>query len=127
MLLALAGARAWMSASDQPLPISDRIAFKRLVLLAPATGFFQAPFALDDLHVPLLVFAGTHDTTTRVAQAEYLKQTLAERVPVDLRVCEGAGHFSFMNLPPPQTVEPLADREAFLARIRDEACEYLSS
>jgi len=34
--------------------------------------------------------------------------------PVDLRVTEGAGQFSFMHAPPPGTVEPLVDRDGFL-------------
>jgi pimeloyl-ACP methyl ester carboxylesterase len=125
MLLALAGGRVWMRAG-QPVAIAPDERLERLVLMAPVTGFFQAPGALDAVRTPLLVWAGEHDTITPPAQAEFLQHALGERVPVDLRIVEGAGHFSFMNLPPPQTTEPLPDREAFLTRLTAEVCEFLT-
>jgi pimeloyl-ACP methyl ester carboxylesterase len=114
MLLALAGATAW-TLSGQRLAIArdDRLA--RLALFAPATGFFRAPGALEEVRATILAWAGTNDTITPPAQAELLKEARGARVEV--RIIDGAGHFSFMNAPPPQTSEPLADRDAFLASL----------
>jgi hypothetical protein len=42
-----------------------------------------------------------------------------------VRRIQGAGHFSFMNVPPPNTVEPLAEREQFLARLTSEICGFV--
>jgi pimeloyl-ACP methyl ester carboxylesterase len=124
MLLALAGGEAWMHPGHR-LPIAPDARLERLVLLAPATGYFQAPAALDGVGTPLLVWAGTRDPITPPSQAELLAHALGPRVPVELRVVEGAGHFSFMHVPPPQTTEPLPDRDAFLAELTAEVCRFV--
>ena len=38
----------------------------------------------------------------------------------------GAGHFSFMDVPPPQTTEPLPDRAAFLAELAGELGDFVT-
>ena len=121
LLLALAGAKIWLSAAG-PLALEPELRLERLLLLAPATGFFQAPHALDAVRASLEIWAATDDHITPLAQAEYLQRELAARVPLVLHVCEGAGHFSFMHLPPPNTVEPLVDRDAFLAELTRQVC-----
>ncbi len=98
---------------------------ERLALLAPATGFFLAPGALDTVRTPLLVWAGGRDAVTPPAQAELLRGSVGSRVAVDLRLTEGAGHFSFMHVPPPQAVEPLPDRDAFLAEVTAVVCRFV--
>jgi predicted dienelactone hydrolase len=123
MLLAFAGAQLW-TREGEPVAIARDDRLKRLVLMAPPTGFFQAPHALDTMGASLCVYAGTKDDITPVQHAQFLRDALGgERV--DLRIVEGAGHFSFMSTPPPGTVEPLADREAFLARLTHEVCELV--
>ncbi|MFI5977782.1 alpha/beta hydrolase [Streptomyces sp. NPDC051452] len=78
----------------------------------PAAGWFAAPGALDAVTAPMLVFAGERDTVTPVEQANHLKSASAQ---VDLRVVPGAGHFSYMDTPPPGTVEDEGfDRARFL-------------
>lgn len=123
MLLALAGGQIWLG-PGQPLAVSPDARVPRLVLLAPATGQFQAPGALDAVHLPIQVWAGTRDGLTPPAQAELLARALGPRV--DLRVIEGAGHFSFMDVPPPQTTEPLPDRPAFLAGLARELGDFVT-
>jgi fermentation-respiration switch protein FrsA (DUF1100 family) len=123
-LLALAGGQVWMR-PGAPLPIGQDARLERLALLTPAARFFAVPGALEAVRTPLLVWAGTEDTITPPAQAQLLADALGGRVPVDLRVEQGAGHFSFMHTPPPQTTEPLADREAFLARLTAAVCDFL--
>jgi hypothetical protein len=66
---------------------------------------------------------------TLPAQTEFLQQSLAGRA-IDLHVLhvvDGADHFSFMNVRPPQTVEPLPDREAFLADLATEVTRFVRS
>jgi pimeloyl-ACP methyl ester carboxylesterase len=121
-LLALAGGDVWTRPGG-PLPIARDGRLTRLALMAPATGFFEAPGALDSVRVPLLVRVGDEDVVTPPAQAELLKRVLGERV--DLRVAAGAGHFSFMHVPPPHVTEPLADREAFLSGLVSEVCAFV--
>jgi pimeloyl-ACP methyl ester carboxylesterase len=125
MLLVLAGAEAWTRAGE-PVSLPSPIAFERLVLLAPATDFFRAPGALDRVRAPLVVWAGTDDRITPPAQAEFLQAALASRTPVELRIAQGAGHFSFMDEPPPQTIEPLADRTEFLAGLAAEIARVVA-
>lgn len=123
MLLALAGGQVW-TRPGRPLPITPDGRIERLALMAPPTGFFQPPGALDAVHVPILAWAGTEDVVTPPARAALLRDVLGRRVPVELRVEQGAGHFSFMNAPPPQTTEPLPDRDAFLARLAAALGEF---
>jgi pimeloyl-ACP methyl ester carboxylesterase len=98
VLLALAGGQLWMR-KDGKLFIDRDERLRKLALLTPATGFFQAPGALDGVRTPILAWAGTKDTITPPAQAEFLKQVLQGRVSVDVRVEDGVGHFSFMRNP----------------------------
>ena len=125
MLLALAGAKAWMG-PGHPLLITADTRIHRLVLLAPATAYFQAPGALDGVNTPILAWAGTEDTITPPVQAELLRDALGTRVPVQLRVTTGAGHFTFMNVPPPQSTESLPNRDAFLQELTAEVCGFVS-
>ena len=111
---------------EQCLPIVSTRRLARLALLAPATGFYQAPNALDAVGTPILAWAGTSDTITPPVQAEFLKHALGARLPVEVRVVKDAGHFSFMNAPPPGTSEPLPNREDFLARLAGELCCFVT-
>jgi pimeloyl-ACP methyl ester carboxylesterase len=124
MLLALAGAQLWTIERER-LDVAPLSRLDRLVLLAPPTDFFRAPGALDGVRVPILAWAGSHDPIAPPEQVRLLERALAPRVPVETRVVEGGGHFSFMNVPPPQTTETLPDREAFLATLADEIGRYL--
>jgi pimeloyl-ACP methyl ester carboxylesterase len=124
-LVALAGGQVWIRPGET-LAIEPDGRLDRLVLLAPATGFFRAPGALDAVRTPILAWAGTHDTITPSAQAQLLEHELGARIPVEVRVAEGAGHFSFMNVPPPQSIEPLLDREGFLASLALEVGRFVT-
>jgi pimeloyl-ACP methyl ester carboxylesterase len=125
-LLALAGGEVWMRPGHKlAIPTDARLG--RLVLLAPATDFFRAPGALDSVRTPIAAWVGTNDVITPPHQGELLRRSLSGRVPVDVRVIEGAGHFSFMSSPPPQTTEPLADRDEFLAELTRDVCAFVMS
>ncbi len=126
ILLAMAGAQAWLG-PGRPLTIEPDERLQRLILLTPATGFFRAPAALDAVRIPIQAWAGTKDTITPPSQAQLLHQELHPRVPVDLRIEDGAGHFSFMHLPPPQVEETLADRDTFLARLTADVVRFATA
>jgi fermentation-respiration switch protein FrsA (DUF1100 family) len=124
LLLALSGGKLWLHRSA-PVPIARDQRLDRLALLSPATGFFRAPAALDDLRTPLLIWAGGNDTITPPAHAELLKDLLGERTAVSLRLLPEAGHFSFMHVLPPTVSDPLADRDSILADLTAAICEFV--
>jgi pimeloyl-ACP methyl ester carboxylesterase len=126
MLLALAGGQMWLS-REQHFSIVSVRRLAKLALLTPATGFFQAPNALDAVNTPILAWAGTNDTITPPGQAEFLKQALGARLPVEVRVVKDAGHFSFLNTPPPNTIETLPNRDEFLSNLADEIRRFVTS
>jgi pimeloyl-ACP methyl ester carboxylesterase len=125
-LLALAGGQIWLGpASCLNIKPDNRLA--RLALLAPPTGFFRAPAALNQVWIPILAWAGTKDDITPPAQTEWLADTLRDcQVVVDVRITVGAGHFSFMDLPPPHTTEPLSNKPAFLHELSNEICRFVA-
>lgn len=123
-LVALAGGQMWLGPGHRiDVARDERLA--RLVLLAPPMGFFQAPGALNEVRIPILAWAGSEDTITPPTQMEVLAHAMRDHLPVDVRVTEGAGHFSFMDLPPPQSVEPLPNRQAFLDELGKEILSFL--
>lgn len=124
LLLALAGGKIWLSPSEcLPIPYDKRL--QKLTLFAPPTGFFQAPNALNEIQIPLQIWVGAIDKITPPAQAEFLKNNLANKVPLDFRIVEGAGHFSFMNSLPPQVIDPMVNREEFLNKLAVETFQFL--
>jgi pimeloyl-ACP methyl ester carboxylesterase len=122
LLLVLAGAEAW-TLSRERVSVVERRDFRRLLLLAPPTGFFQGPGALDKAEVPVTVWAGTHDAVTPFEQARFLKDVMGDRVEV--RLAEGAGHFTFMDELPPGVADPHPDRPAFLSALADDMCLWV--
>ena len=124
MLLALAGGQVSMR-SGQGLTIARDRRIERLALMAPATGFFLTPGALDAVQAPILAWAGTEDRITPPADVQYLERALADRGGVEVRVVDGAGHLSFMDVPPPDVAEPLRDRETFLSGLAAETVRFV--
>lgn len=125
-LLALVGGELW-TGPGHALSIASDPRLTRLALLAPATGFFRAPGALEAVQTPLCAWVGTQDTLTPPSQAEFLRDTLSPRVPVELHTIEDAGHFSFMHDLPPQVIDPLPDRKIFLDRMTQELVRFVLS
>lgn len=123
-LIALAGAQMWLGPGRR-VNIAPDNRLSRLALLAPPTGFFQAPGALDAVRVPILAWVGSEDSITPAAQIEWQAHAMSDRQRVDLRITEGAGHFSFMDQPPPQTTEPLPNKQAFLREQSSEVCKFM--
>jgi len=124
LLIAMAGGRMWMRDGRQ-LSIASDARLVRLALLAPLNGFFQGPRALDAVHAPILAWAGALDAVTPPSQALYLKDKIGDRSLVEVRVVEGAGHFSFMDTLPPQVVDPMVDRGVFLSTLATELGRFV--
>jgi pimeloyl-ACP methyl ester carboxylesterase len=123
-LVAMAGAHLWLGLGRRAdIPRERRLT--RLALLSAATGFFQAPAALDAVRLPTFAWVGTEDNITPPAQTEWLANALREQLVVDVRVTEGAGHFSCMDAGPPHAVEPLADKPAFLRELSSAVCKFV--
>ena len=123
-LVALAGGQLWLGAGRRVNILTDT-RLTRLGLLAPPTGFFQALGALDALNVPILAWVGSEDRITPPVQTEWLAHAMRDRQTVDVRVTDGAGHFSFMDQPPPQTVEPPPNKQEFLQEYSNELCKFV--
>ncbi len=123
-LLALVGAQMWLGPGRR-IEIAPDNRLDRLALLAPPTGFFQAPKALDAVRVPILVWVGTEDNITPPAQSEWLAQAMFGQQTVDLRITDGAGHFSFMDLAPSNTIEPLSNKHEFMQRYSTEISKFV--
>jgi len=124
ILLALTGAKMWLGSEIQ-VNISPESRLSRLALLAPSTGFFQVLGALDTVGARILVWVGSVDEITSPEQSKWLAQAISSLQPVDLRITEGAGHFSFMDQAPPNTIEPLANKNAFIAQYSSGVSNFL--
>lgn len=123
-LIALAGAQMWLGPGLQ-VNIAPEARLARLALLAPPTGFFQVPGALDTVAVPILVWVGSEDNITPIEQSKWLAQAIPDSQSVDLRITEGAGHFSFMDLAPPNTIEPLTNKNEFIKHYSNEVSKFI--
>jgi predicted dienelactone hydrolase len=125
ILVALAGAQMWLGPGRRVNNIAPDSRLTRLALLAPPTEFFQAPGALNAVRVPILAWVGSADNITPPTQIERLAHAMRDWQTVDVRVTDGAGHFSFMDILPPQTTEPLPNKQAFLREYSCEICKFL--
>jgi predicted dienelactone hydrolase len=107
--LALAGGRPWAGPHEvpdgQPHPIAvtadERV--RALVLLAPATPWFDVPEGLRDVRIPILLVTGGQDEHTSAWHAQVLLRGLPPETPVEHHVEPGAGHYSFLS-PFPQAL-----------------------
>jgi len=124
MMLMLAGATAW-TMPGRPARIAPEPRLQRLALLAPAAAFFRGSRALDQVRVPIHAWVGGRDSMTPPPQAQFVKDKLAGKAEMEISVIAEAGHFSFMNVPPPHAVETLPDRDAFLQQLADEVASFI--
>lgn len=125
LLVALAGGEMYMRSGER-LPIARDNRLKKLVLLTPPTGFFQAPNALDFVNIPLQVWSGSCDTITPPEQINVLRNGLPTSTVAEFYVAEGAGHFSFMNTLPPNVNDSMENRHDFLIKLSNEVSKFIS-
>ena len=124
LLLALAGGKMWMREGES-LSVSKYERLNKLVLFAPPTGYFQAPDSLNEVCIPIQVWSASLDKITPPEQIEVFQNGLPPSCLLSFQLVEGAGHFSFMNSLPPQIVDPMQNRERFLAELSDKVCDFV--
>lgn len=122
MLIGLAGGHLWTRDKSK---VDARITrqIDAMVLLAPALDFFRAPGALSDLNTSVQVWAGSRDSVTPATSVGLLERALGSRCRT--AIIDGAGHFSFMDEPPPHIVDPMEHRDVFLEELAESAGRYL--
>ncbi|AGH80891.1 alpha/beta hydrolase family protein [Psychromonas sp. CNPT3] len=94
--LALAGATPW-SQHRLKIDVSNDKRIRALVLLAPASAWYQHPNSFVNVNLPMLIFSAEHDVITPFWQADLIKQKVSNSALVDLKVIKNAGHFSFIS------------------------------
>lgn len=139
--LAAAGGRARSLPSEtggdvMPLEGASLPGVRAIVLLAPATPWFDHDGALDEVRVPVLMLVAEHDT---VAVPAYHAAVVERRLPDDALLCvetiPGAGHFSFLSPFPPERTGPHVppsidppgfDRDAFGEQLGERLTSFLA-
>lgn len=124
VLLTLAGGVA-QTLSGGLVEAGSRPAFDRLALLAPPTDFFRLPGALAAVRAPIRIWVGAKDSITPPSQARFLQEALEEQLPIDIRVDEEAGHFTYMDELPPHGTDPHPDRSGFLAGLAEGLGQFV--
>lgn len=123
--LALAGGQPW-SRNRAPIPVQPDPRFRAAVLMAPATGYYRGPGALEKVSGTFLVLTGEKDDATPSEEIRQDLRGLPSTVSCDLVVVRGAGHYSFLSpfpvsmrspdFPPAQDPEGF-NREQFHAEL----------
>jgi predicted dienelactone hydrolase len=133
--LAMVGGHPW-SRSGQKLPVKADPRILAAVLLAPSVGWFQAPRALADVTVPLLVLAGSEDRVTPFSKIDHVISQVEPQSLCRVISIANAGHYSFiapfpegMTKPdfPPSQDPPGFDRAAFHKRLPIQIHTFLST
>lgn len=124
--LIYAGATAWTNAREA-VSFNGHIILNRLVLLTPPADFFPAPLSLASINVPLQIWAGEKDVITPPSQATFLHQSLGAQTYSELHFAENAGHFTFMNILPPEVKDPHPSRDDFLLNLGEKISQFVSS
>jgi len=107
---------------------------KALVLLAPATPWFQAPGALRNVRLPILMRTADNDEHASGWFSEIVKRGVGEPRLVEHKVVANANHFAFLSpFPPDMTTPDFApsqdppgfDRPRFLEQLANDISAFL--
>ncbi len=52
---------------------------------------------------------------------------IASQAPVEVRLDKDAGHFTYMDEPPPHTMDPHPDRRAFLESLARDVGQFITA
>jgi pimeloyl-ACP methyl ester carboxylesterase len=126
VLLTLAGGVA-QTFSGGLVMARSRLDFDRLALLAPPTDFFRRPGALASVRVPIRIWVGAKDSITPPAQARFLQEALEGQAPIDIRLDQEAGHFTYMDEMPPYASDSHPDRSKFLAALAEDLGRFVAA
>ncbi|MCE1255542.1 MAG: alpha/beta fold hydrolase [Anaerolineae bacterium] len=131
--LAAAGGLPWTKDGRLvPVDVDDRI--KALVLMAPAAGWFNSDASLDNVHIPILLYAAEKDKVTPPDDVSIILRRLPEPGLITYKLVENGGHYSFLTPFPaglcspqflPSTDPEGFDREAFQQVLKREILEFL--
>lgn len=107
---------------------------KKLVLLAPALGWFRNKGALDQMNLPVLMITGEKDEITPSFHAEILLNGVPQPDQIVHKTIQNAGHFSFLSpfpkimkdpsFPPSQDPEGF-NRELFHHELNAEISRFV--
>lgn len=131
--LALAGGKP-STQSGEAVPVMPDERVCGLVLLAPATTWYQLPDALADVTVPIMMRSAEHDPHTPAWQADLVRTGLPAGTALDGQVVVNAGHFSFLSVFPDEMITadfqpaldpPGFDRAAYQGQLTDEVLAFL--
>jgi alpha-beta hydrolase superfamily lysophospholipase len=126
LLLGLAGGQMWMDANNR-VDCTVEMKFHKLILMAPAAGYFQAPDALEKVVTPIQLWVGLKDQITPKTQVAIIEDRMSGKKLVDFRIIENANHFSFMDELPPTVQDTVENRQLFLDSVYSEIWSYLNS
>ncbi len=110
-VLAAAGAKPYAgpheTQSGKAEEISvERTCFASMVLLAPATPWFQGADSLSGFDTPTLILTAELDDVTPEFHAGILSSRMQKPDLLTQKAIPGAGHFSFQSPFPPQMTHP---------------------
>lgn len=133
--LAAAGGMPW-SQDGKRVEVQRDPRVRALVLLAPATAWYQPEASLSRVTVPILMLTAEHDPFTPPWHAELVLNGVPDKAMVHWRVVENAGHFSFLSPFPPQmkrpdfrpSIDPEGfDREEFHRQLPGDVLAFLDA
>lgn len=126
----------WETENQTPervnVEVDERI--NKVVLLAPALGWFRNEGALEKVNIPILMMTGERDEITPSFHAEFLLKGIRNPEQIVHKVIENAGHFSFLSpfpvkvkapsFPPSQDPEGF-NRELFHQELESDVLHFL--
>jgi len=133
--LALAGGKP-STQSGEAVPVQPDERICALVLLAPATVWYQMPGALSDVTVPIMMRSAEHDPHTPAWQADIVRTGLPEDTALDDQTVPNAGHFSFLSVFPDEMITadfqpafdpPGFDRAGYQAQLAEQVLTFVDS
>jgi len=133
--LALAGGIPW-SREGKMLSVAKEPDLKGLVLMAPGTGCFNAPGALDELKAAVLMYSAEQDPYTPAYNAEIVLNRVPAATRVTAKTIPNSGHFSFLAPFPeamqkpgflPATDSPGFDRQAIHRELQQEIYTFFQT
>ncbi|MFQ3546327.1 alpha/beta hydrolase [Halobacillus rhizosphaerae] len=112
--------------------VEERV--KKVILLAPALGWFRSEGALDRINLPILLITGEKDEITPPFHGEFLLKGVKNPENIEHKMIENAGHFSFLSpfpkemksssFPPSQDPEGF-DRTLFQQHLEADVLHFL--
>ncbi|MCY4045365.1 MAG: alpha/beta hydrolase [Cellvibrionales bacterium] len=120
-----------MSGAKMQLFTGKKVAFKTenrlsaLVVLAAPTQFFLSPGSLDLVSIPIMGWVGANDKVTPPDQLDGFMSAIPLVKSSQFHVDESAGHFSFLDQPPPNIIETVTCKSQFIQKCSHEIGKFV--